>query len=56
MSAVSPMVLVLLHLALVVAVAMMGIALGHGGEGIALPRRTRRSRRSRRPNRSRDLR
>ena len=57
MSAVSPMVVLLLLAALVVAVAMVGVATGRFGAGIGLPERPRRPRRrARRASRSQDLR
>lgn len=49
MSAVSPMVLLLLAVALVVGAAMLLVALGRVDGGIALPPRRRAHRRSTRP-------
>lgn len=49
MSAVTPIVLVLLLVAVVVAVLMVGVARGRRGDGIALPQRPRRARRASTP-------
>lgn len=53
MSAVAPMVVLLLLVAAVVAVLMVGVATGRIGDGIGLPTRPHRARRAKR---SRDLR
>ncbi|WP_114855825.1 hypothetical protein [Brachybacterium sp. YJGR34] len=53
MTAVTPIVLLLLLVAVVVGVLMVGVARGRIGDGIGLPERPRRSRRA---IRSRDLR
>ncbi|GAA4531150.1 hypothetical protein GCM10023160_33290 [Brachybacterium paraconglomeratum] len=53
MSAVSPIVLLLLLVAVLVGVLMVGVATGRIGDGIDLPARPRRTRRAKR---SRDLR
>lgn len=57
MTAASPMVILLLLVAIGVAVAFVGIATGRFGGGIALPPRApRRSRRARRTTSGQDLR
>jgi len=48
MTAVSPMVLLLLLVALLVGALMVGVATGRFGAGIGLPARPRRGRRARR--------
>ena len=53
MSAVGPIVILLLLVAVLVGVLMVGVATGRIGDGIDLPDRPRRARRARR---SRDLR
>lgn len=53
MSAVGPVVILLLLVAVLVAGLMVAVATGRLGEGIDLPQRPRRARRARR---SRDLR
>ena len=53
MSAVGPIVILLLLVAVVVGALMVGVATGRNGDGIGLPERPRRARRAKR---SRDLR
>ena len=57
MTAVGPIVLLLLLVAVVVAVLMVGLATGRLGDGIGLPERPRRTtRRTRRASTPEDLR